>query len=136
MMPYEITLSKDIHSLSGFRANATSVIEKVKQEKGRVAVITQNGKAAAVIMGVAFFEELEAATSFVAKEPSTLYESTDIMEKELYQKIEKLSKEEQERLSHLIDNLLAPVSAPEELPALSLGGRLDQKNIRQLAREE
>ena len=52
-----ILLNEDIQPLSEFRANVTSFIDKVRKTK-RPLVITQRGKSAAVMMGVAEYEAL------------------------------------------------------------------------------
>lgn len=132
-MEYNIILSQDIHSLSEFRAQASAVIAKVK-DSGRIAVITQNGKGAAVLMNIKQFEELSALKESVINEPEIAYEAIS-MDKKLYQKIENLSKEEQTRLEHLVDTLIAPVTPTGKLPALDLGGKLDNQHIRTLAHE-
>jgi len=53
----KIDLTKDIQPLSEFRANASSIIEQVKNEN-RTILITQHGKGAAVLMSVNDYEEL------------------------------------------------------------------------------
>jgi prevent-host-death family protein len=53
----KIDLTKDIQPLSEFRANASTIIEQVKNEN-RTILITQHGKAAAVLMSVNDYEEL------------------------------------------------------------------------------
>lgn len=53
----KIDLTKDIQPLSEFRANASTIIEQVKNEN-RTILITQHGKAAAVLMSVSEYEEL------------------------------------------------------------------------------
>ena len=52
-----IHLDKDIQPLSAFRANAASIIQKVKQDH-RPVVITQHGKGSAVILDVADYEDM------------------------------------------------------------------------------
>ncbi|MEX0780989.1 MAG: type II toxin-antitoxin system Phd/YefM family antitoxin [Balneolales bacterium] len=52
-----IHLDKDIKPLSAFRANAASIIEKVKKDH-RPVVITQHGKGSAVILDVSDYEEM------------------------------------------------------------------------------
>lgn len=52
-----LQLDKDIHPLSEFRANAASLIEKIKKEH-RPLVLTQHGKSSAVLLGVSEYEEL------------------------------------------------------------------------------
>lgn len=52
-----IKLDTDIQPLSEFRANAASMIEKVKKEH-RPLVITQHGKSSAVMLDVADYEKL------------------------------------------------------------------------------
>jgi prevent-host-death family protein len=51
----QIQLDQDIRSLSDFRANAASYIERVKTKR-RPLVLTQHGKSAAVLMDVSEFE--------------------------------------------------------------------------------
>lgn len=50
-------LDKDIQPLSEFRANAASMIEKIKTEH-RPLVITQHGKNSAVLLDVSDYEQM------------------------------------------------------------------------------
>lgn len=52
-----LKLDEDILPLSEFRANAASMIEKIKEDH-RPLVITQHGKSSAVIMDVSDYEQL------------------------------------------------------------------------------
>lgn len=52
-----IQLDQDIRSLSDFRANAASFIEKVKSER-RPLVITQHGKSSAVLIDVEDYQKM------------------------------------------------------------------------------
>jgi len=52
-----IQLDKDIQPLSDFRANAASMIEKIKTEH-RPLVITQHGKSSAVLLDVGDYEQM------------------------------------------------------------------------------
>ena len=52
-----IHLDKDIQPLSEFRANAASMIEKIKKEH-RPLVITQHGKSSAVLLDVGDYENM------------------------------------------------------------------------------
>lgn len=52
-----IHLDKDIQPLSAFRANAASIIQKVKKNH-RPVVITQHGKGSAILLDVADYEEM------------------------------------------------------------------------------
>jgi prevent-host-death family protein len=52
-----VQLDKDIQPLSEFRANAASMIEKIKTEH-RPLVITQHGKSSAVLMDVGDYEQM------------------------------------------------------------------------------
>ena len=52
-----VQLDEDIRSLSEFRANVASFIDKVRKTK-RPLVITQRGKSAAVMLDVAEYESL------------------------------------------------------------------------------
>jgi antitoxin YefM len=52
-----IHLEEDLQPLSEFRANASSIIDKVKNEN-RIVVITQHGKGAAVLMSVSEYERM------------------------------------------------------------------------------
>lgn len=52
-----IKLDKDIQPLSEFRANAASMIEKIKTEH-RPLVITQYGKSSAVLLDVGDYEQM------------------------------------------------------------------------------
>lgn len=52
-----VQLDKDIQPLSEFRANAASMIEKIKTEH-RPLVITQHGKSSAVLLDVSDYEKM------------------------------------------------------------------------------
>ena len=52
-----IHVDKDIQPLSAFRANAASIIEKVKKDH-RPVVITQHGKGSAILLDVTDYEEM------------------------------------------------------------------------------
>lgn len=52
-----IHLDKDIQPLSVFRANAASIIQKVKKDH-RPVVITQHGKGSAILLDVTDYEEM------------------------------------------------------------------------------
>jgi len=52
-----VQLDKDIQPLSEFRANAASMIEKIKTEH-RPLVITQHGKSSAVLLDVGDYEQI------------------------------------------------------------------------------
>lgn len=52
-----INLESDLQPLSEFRANASSIIDKVKNEN-RTIIITQHGKGAAVLMSVSEYERM------------------------------------------------------------------------------
>jgi len=52
-----ISFSEDIRPLSEFRANAAAFVEQV-QETRRPIVLTQHGRGAAVLVGVAEYERL------------------------------------------------------------------------------
>jgi len=52
-----INLETDLQPLSEFRANASSIIDKVKNEN-RTIVITQHGKGAAVLISISEYERL------------------------------------------------------------------------------
>ncbi|MCF7797767.1 MAG: type II toxin-antitoxin system Phd/YefM family antitoxin [Lentisphaeria bacterium] len=53
-----IKLDQDIHSLSEFRANIKTLIDKMKANK-RPLVLTQNGKSSAVVMDVVEYEAMQ-----------------------------------------------------------------------------
>jgi len=53
----QIQLDQDIRSLSDFRANAASYIERVKTER-RPLVLTQHGKSSAVLIDVEDYQNL------------------------------------------------------------------------------
>jgi len=53
----QIQLDQDIRSLSDFRANAASYIERVKT-KHRPLVLTQHGKSSAVLIDVEDYQKL------------------------------------------------------------------------------
>lgn len=52
-----IQLDQDIRSLSDFRANAASYIERVKSKR-RPLVLTQHGKSSAVLIDVEEYQKL------------------------------------------------------------------------------
>jgi len=52
-----LQLDKDIQPLSEFRANAASMIEKIKAEH-RPLVITQHGKSSAVLLDVSDYQKM------------------------------------------------------------------------------
>lgn len=52
-----LQLDKDIQPLSVFRANAASMIDKMKEEH-RPLVITQHGKSSAVLLDVSDYEKM------------------------------------------------------------------------------
>ena len=54
-------LSKDLIPLSEFRANASSIIANFKEEPDKAIVVTQNGRAAAVVLSVKEYEEMRAS---------------------------------------------------------------------------
>jgi len=53
----QIQLDQDIRSLSDFRANAASYIERVKTKR-RPLVITQHGKSSAVLIDVEDYQKM------------------------------------------------------------------------------
>lgn len=53
----QIQLDQDIRSLSDFRANAASYLERVKTKR-RPLVLTQHGKSSAVIIDVEDYQKL------------------------------------------------------------------------------
>jgi len=59
-----ITISKNIISLSDFKSRASKMLNEV-QESHRPIVITQNGKAAAVLIAPADFDLLTERARFV-----------------------------------------------------------------------
>lgn len=52
-----IQLNKDVHPLSDFRANASTLISQIRKTK-RPMVITQNGKSSVVILDVDEYESM------------------------------------------------------------------------------
>ncbi|XWN37910.1 MAG: type II toxin-antitoxin system Phd/YefM family antitoxin [Balneola sp.] len=52
-----IQLDQDIRSLSDFRANAASFIERVKSER-RPLILTQHGKSSAVLIDVEDYQKM------------------------------------------------------------------------------
>ena len=52
-----INVENDLQPLSEFRANVSSIIEKVKNEN-RTVVITQHGRGAAVLLSVSEYERM------------------------------------------------------------------------------
>ena len=59
-----ISISKDIVSLSEFKSNASRMLHQV-QDSHRPIVITQNGKAAAVLISPFVFDLLTEQAQFV-----------------------------------------------------------------------
>jgi len=57
MAGVKLDLEADIQPVSDFRANSAEVIRQVK-ESGRPVVLTQRGRAAAVLVGVAPYQSL------------------------------------------------------------------------------
>ena len=55
----------DIHTLTEFKRDSTRLIERLDQS-GRAAVLTVEGKAKVVMLGVETFEKLAAAADHVA----------------------------------------------------------------------
>ena len=53
----KIKVEQDIKSLSEFRANAAGLIQQINKT-GRPIVLTQNGKGAAVVLGVVDYDAL------------------------------------------------------------------------------
>jgi prevent-host-death family protein len=53
----KISIEQDIKSLSEFRANAAGFIEQINKT-GRPIVLTQNGRGAAVVLGVVDYDAL------------------------------------------------------------------------------
>ncbi len=53
----KISLDTDIRSLSDFRANTASYVQKVKSDR-RPLVLTQNGRSAAVLVDVEEYQRL------------------------------------------------------------------------------
>ncbi len=53
----QIQLDQDIRSLSDFRANAASYIERVKSKR-RPLVLTQHGKSSAVLIDVEDYQKM------------------------------------------------------------------------------
>lgn len=70
-MSVAIDLENDITPVSDFRANAASILEKIR-ETGRPVVLTQRGRSAAVLLDVrayqALLEELETLRDIRAGE--------------------------------------------------------------------
>lgn len=52
-----LSLSRDIRPLSEFRANTAAFVRQV-QESHRPLVLTQHGRGAAVLLGIAEYEQL------------------------------------------------------------------------------
>jgi prevent-host-death family protein len=53
----KLDLTKDLIPLSEFRANASPVLRRLREEGGTI-VVTHNGKAAAVMMSVQEYQEM------------------------------------------------------------------------------
>lgn len=53
----KISVEQDIKSLSEFRANAAGFIEQINKT-GRPLILTQNGRGAAVVLGVVDYDAL------------------------------------------------------------------------------
>ena len=54
-------LSRDLIPLSEFRANASSIIANFKDEPDKAIVVTQNGRAAAVVLSIKEYEDFQAS---------------------------------------------------------------------------
>jgi prevent-host-death family protein len=54
-------LSKDLIPLSEFRAKASAIIAGFKEEPSKAIVVTQNGRAAAVVLSVKEYEDMRAS---------------------------------------------------------------------------
>ena len=52
-----VRVSRDIRSLSEFRANAAAFVEQVRSTSEPI-IVTQNGRSAAVLMGIEAYESL------------------------------------------------------------------------------
>jgi prevent-host-death family protein len=89
-----INLETDLQPLSEFRANASSIIDKVKNEN-RTIIITQHGKGAAVLISVSEYERLidkielleDIATSKAQFEAGLVRDHDEVM-KELREQIQ------------------------------------------------
>jgi antitoxin YefM len=57
MASININLDADIQPVSDFRANAATIIEKVRQS-GRLVVLTQRGRGTAVLLDIRRYQEL------------------------------------------------------------------------------
>lgn len=60
-----ISLSKDIHSITELKRNTKTLIDQM-HETGRPIVLTQNGKANAVMMDINLFEKLLMTNNMAA----------------------------------------------------------------------
>jgi prevent-host-death family protein len=57
-VPRQLSLAEDIVPIGEFKTHASAYVRRVKQTRGPV-VITQNGRAAAVVLSAERYEELE-----------------------------------------------------------------------------
>ena len=71
-----IDLTKDLIPLSEFRTNASPVLKRLREDGGTV-VVTHNGKAAAVMMGVAEYQEMQTTIQDLKAMVANLLESVD-----------------------------------------------------------
>jgi antitoxin YefM len=71
-----LRISEDIMSLSDFKNHASKVLSRVQSSK-RPIVITQNGKATAVLMAPAEYDQLSERSRFV----TAVYQGLDDVKK-------------------------------------------------------
>ncbi len=71
-----LRISEDIMSLSDFKNHASKVLARIQSSK-RPIVITQNGKATAVLMAPAEYDQLSEHSRFV----TTVYQGLDDVKK-------------------------------------------------------
>ncbi len=90
-------LARDLIPLSEFRANASPVLKRLR-EKGGTLVITHNGKAAAVMLGVEEYQEMLLQIEDLKSMVLNLVDTID--DKKLIPH-EEVMKRSSERLEHL-----------------------------------
>ena len=82
-----LRISEDIMSLSDFKNHASKVLSRVQSSK-RPIVITQNGKATAVLMSPTEYDQLSEHTRFV----TAVYQGLDDVKNDLIYAEEEMDK--------------------------------------------
>ncbi len=98
-------LSKNLIPLSEFRASASSLISSLKEQSDKAIVITQNGRAAAVLLSVQEYQELLQTVEDLKSMVSNLLEVTDESKLIPGEEVLRHTKEELERQRKLQEAL-------------------------------